>query len=174
MAHLVKRGRLSNRKRGETFRATVRSLVREHYIDFGPQIGVETLRQWMMADGLWIDRRHRLPSPHQPRRRRECLGELVRSTVPNTAGIARRVGGWSVTSGGEVRLAFLRRSSIFRFMVGVTAYLSNGGPLERMTWRYAGCLPSEAMAPTAGRVDLAANVRWMCEHANTFTRRHAI
>ena len=31
----------------------------------------------MMADGLWIDRRHRLPSPHQPRRRRECLGELV-------------------------------------------------------------------------------------------------
>jgi hypothetical protein len=31
----------------------------------------------MIADGLWIDRRHRLPSPHQPRRRRECLGELV-------------------------------------------------------------------------------------------------
>jgi len=28
-------------------------------------------------DGLWVDRRHRLPSPHQPRRRRECLGELV-------------------------------------------------------------------------------------------------
>jgi hypothetical protein len=28
------------------------------------------------ADGLWIDRRHRLPFPHQ-RRRRECLGELV-------------------------------------------------------------------------------------------------
>jgi hypothetical protein len=26
---------------------------------------------------VWIDRRHRLPSPHQPRRRRECLGELV-------------------------------------------------------------------------------------------------
>jgi hypothetical protein len=31
----------------------------------------------MIADGLWIDRRHRLPSPHQPRRRRDCLGELV-------------------------------------------------------------------------------------------------
>ena len=60
-----KRGRASNRKRGETFRATVLSLVREHYIDFGPtlaaekliarhglRIGVETLRQWMMAEGL--------------------------------------------------------------------------------------------------------------------------
>jgi Winged helix-turn helix len=85
-----KRGRPSNRKRGETFQRTVLALVREHYPDFGPtlaveklserhglQVGVETLRQWMMADGLWIDRRHRLPSPHQPRRRRECLGELV-------------------------------------------------------------------------------------------------
>ena len=85
-----KRGRPSNRRRGEVFRATVLSLVREHYVDFGPtlaaekliarhglRIGVETLRQWMMAEGLWVDRRHKLPSPHQPRRRRECLGELV-------------------------------------------------------------------------------------------------
>jgi hypothetical protein len=31
----------------------------------------------MIADGLWIDRGHRQASPHQPRRRRECLGELV-------------------------------------------------------------------------------------------------
>jgi hypothetical protein len=31
----------------------------------------------MIADGLWQDRRHRLPSPHQLRRRRDCLGELV-------------------------------------------------------------------------------------------------
>ena len=37
----------------------------------------ETLRGWMIADGLWQDRRHRLPAPHQPRRRRDCLGELV-------------------------------------------------------------------------------------------------
>src|SRR5271166_4682291 len=84
------RGRASNHRHGETFRRTVLALVREHYPDFGPtlaaekltarhglRLGVETLRQWMMADGLWVDRRHRLPSPHQPRRRRDCLGELV-------------------------------------------------------------------------------------------------
>ena len=68
------------------------ALVREHYLDFGPtlaseklaarhglRVGVETLRQWMIADGLWVDRRHRPPSPHQPRRRRDCPGlrELV-------------------------------------------------------------------------------------------------
>ena len=87
----LKRGRLSNRKHGETFRQTVLALVREKYPDFGlafaaekllachdPRIGVETPRQWMMAEGFWIGRRHRLPSPHQPRRRLECLGELVR------------------------------------------------------------------------------------------------
>jgi Winged helix-turn helix len=85
-----KRGRPSNRQHGETFRRLVLALVRQHYPDFGPtfaaeklascqglHLGVETLRQWMMADGLWIDRRHRQASPHQPRRRRECLGELV-------------------------------------------------------------------------------------------------
>lgn len=85
-----KRGRPSNRQHGETFHRTVLALVREHYSDFGPtlaaekllerdglRVGVETLRQWMMADGLWVDRRHKLPSPHQPRRQRECLGELV-------------------------------------------------------------------------------------------------
>jgi hypothetical protein len=68
----------------------VLSLLRERYRDFGPtlgaekliarhglRIGVETLRQWMITEGLWVDRRHKLPSPHQPRRRRECLGELV-------------------------------------------------------------------------------------------------
>jgi Helix-turn-helix domain len=85
-----KRGRAGNHRHGETFRRTVLSLVNEHYRDFGPtlaveklaarhglRLGVETLRQWMIGDGLWVDRRHRLPSPHQPRRRRECLGELV-------------------------------------------------------------------------------------------------
>jgi hypothetical protein len=85
-----KRGRAGNHRHGETFCRTVLALVREHYPDFGPtlaseklaarhglRVGVETLRQWMIADGLWVDRRHRLPSPHQPRRRRDCLGELV-------------------------------------------------------------------------------------------------
>src|ERR1700691_543268 len=65
------RGRPSNRRRGAAFRSTVLALVREHYGDFGPTfaaeklaarhdpgVGVETLRQWMIAKGLWTDRRH--------------------------------------------------------------------------------------------------------------------
>ena len=85
-----RRGKPSNNRLPEPFRDLALSLVRERYADFGPTLAAEklaelhgcaisreTLRQWMIAVGLWLDRRHRLPSPHQPRRRRDCLGELV-------------------------------------------------------------------------------------------------
>lgn len=65
------------------------SLIRERYADFGPtlaaekladthgiRISRETLRKWMIEDGLWLPRQHR-HRIHQPRLRRECLGELV-------------------------------------------------------------------------------------------------
>jgi len=84
------RGRPSNHRLPAEVRTLALSIVRERYSDFGPSLAAEklaehhgcsvsreTLRSWMIADGLWQDRRHRLPSPHQPRRRRDCLGELV-------------------------------------------------------------------------------------------------
>src|SRR5262249_52038155 len=85
-----RRGRPSNNRLPEAYRDLALSLVRERYADFGPTLAAEklaevhgcaisreTLRGWMIAAGLWIDRGHRLPSPHQPRRRRDCFGELV-------------------------------------------------------------------------------------------------
>jgi Winged helix-turn helix len=84
------RGKPSNHRLPPEVRTLALSLVRERYVDFGPtfaaeklaehhgcSVSRETLRGWMIADGLWMDRRHRLASPHQPRRRRDCLGELV-------------------------------------------------------------------------------------------------
>jgi hypothetical protein len=72
------------------FRETVLTIVRERYADFGPtlaaeklselhglDLGVETLRQWMIGAGLWVRRQDRLKHVHQPRARRDCLGELV-------------------------------------------------------------------------------------------------
>jgi hypothetical protein len=72
------------------FRETVLAIVRERYADFGPtlaaeklselhglDLGVETLRQWMIGAGLWVRRKDRLKRVHQPRARRDCLGELV-------------------------------------------------------------------------------------------------
>jgi hypothetical protein len=85
-----RRGKASNHRLPAEVRVLALKLVRERYADFGPtfaaekladlhgcSVSRETLRGWMITDGLWIDRRHRLASPHPPRRRRDCLGELV-------------------------------------------------------------------------------------------------
>jgi hypothetical protein len=82
------RGRPSNNGYEEEYRRRVLQAYRRGYRDFGPtlaseklaadglEVGVETLRRWLLAAGLWERRRHR--EPHRSRRpRRECFGELV-------------------------------------------------------------------------------------------------
>jgi hypothetical protein len=67
-----KRGKPSNRRYGDAFRNQVTALVRTHYADFGPtlareylaerhgvRLSCETLRQIMIAAGLWKDREAR-------------------------------------------------------------------------------------------------------------------
>jgi hypothetical protein len=84
-----RRGKPSNHRLPAEVRILA-SIVRERYADFGPTLAAEKLaehhgcsvsretsRGWMIADGRWQDRRHRLPVPHQPRRRRDYLGELA-------------------------------------------------------------------------------------------------
>jgi transposase len=82
------RGKPSNRKVASATREAVLKLYREHYHDFGPTLACEhlskrghvldreTLRRWLVAEGLWQRRRHR--AKHRSRReRRAHLGELV-------------------------------------------------------------------------------------------------
>src|SRR5277367_285185 len=65
------------------------AIVRSKYADFGPtlasemllekdefKISRETLRKWMIEEGLWLSRKQRR-SFHQPRLRRESYGELI-------------------------------------------------------------------------------------------------
>ena len=63
-----RRGKPSNHRLAETLRVRALSLVREQYSDFGPTLA---------ADGLWTARKRRRRAVHQPRRRRDCVGELV-------------------------------------------------------------------------------------------------
>ena len=85
-----RRGRPSNRSYPATLRTEVIGLIRERYADFGPTLageklaelhGIhlarETIRQWMVAAEIWKDRRQRMKPVHQPRHRRECVGELI-------------------------------------------------------------------------------------------------
>src|SRR6201998_339187 len=85
-----KRGRPSNRKTAAAVRTAALWIVRQNYADFGPTLAAEklagehgfsfsseTLRKWMIEDGLWRERNERQKRVHQPRPRRECVGELV-------------------------------------------------------------------------------------------------
>ena len=85
-----KRGRPSNHKTPDDVRLAVMAIVKERYGDFGPTLAAEklrevhgltvsreTLRAWMMAEGLWQDRKKRRARVHQPRYRRDCVGELI-------------------------------------------------------------------------------------------------
>ena len=82
------RGRPSNRQLDAEFRRQVLRAYRRSYRGFGPTlaceklaaegltVGVETLRRWLLAEGLWERKRQR--DPHRSRRpRRNCFGELV-------------------------------------------------------------------------------------------------
>ncbi|VUS97142.1 hypothetical protein SB6409_05514 [Klebsiella pasteurii] len=86
----LRRGRPGNHRLPESLKLRVLSLLHDHYSDFGPTlaaeklrerhnitVSVETLRKWMIADGLWVPYSRRRPRVHQPRYRRDCLGELV-------------------------------------------------------------------------------------------------
>ena len=66
------RGRTSNRRTNEGVRKYAVELVKTRYVDFGPtlatevllekhdlRVGKETLRRWLMAEGLWLSRTHR-------------------------------------------------------------------------------------------------------------------
>src|SRR5690349_7727957 len=85
-----RRGRPSNRRHPDAVREAALAAIRERYADFGPTLaaeklaevhdlrrGRETVRRWMAAAGLWVPRKDRGPRVHQPRHRRDCLGELV-------------------------------------------------------------------------------------------------
>jgi transposase len=83
------RGRTSNNQLHAGIREYVVELVRSRYTDFDPSLAAEillakdgvkvsreTLRKWMVEEGLWLSRKQRR-SFHQPRLRRESYGELI-------------------------------------------------------------------------------------------------
>lgn len=82
------RGKPSNHRYEPAFRTKTLKAYKQRYHDFGPtfacekladegiEVGVETLRRWLLAEGLWERHRHR--DPHRSRRpRRSCFGELI-------------------------------------------------------------------------------------------------
>jgi transposase len=82
------RGQPSNRRKNAKLRRRVLQVYCKDYHDFGPtfaaeklaerglEVSPDTLRRWLLAEGLWQPKRRR--DPHRSRRpRRACFGELV-------------------------------------------------------------------------------------------------
>lgn len=85
-----RRGQTSNRRIPQLQRDHFVGLVRQHYGDFGPELAreylaqehgfthsTETLRTWMIQDGLWQSKPRKVARLHSPRERRPRRGELV-------------------------------------------------------------------------------------------------
>lgn len=83
-------GMKGNRQLPNGLKEQAYQLITQHYPDFGPtlateklseqhgiHLSVETVRQMMIATGLWMPRRQRPPRIQQPRYRRACFGELI-------------------------------------------------------------------------------------------------
>jgi transposase len=85
-----RRGQTSNRRIPQLQRDHFVGLVRQHYGDFSPELAreylaqehgfthsTETLRTWMIQDGLWQSKPRKVARLHSPRERRPRRGELV-------------------------------------------------------------------------------------------------
>ncbi len=85
-----RKGMPSSNKISEEIRTQIMRAVRDKYIDFGPTlaseklkerekltVSEETLRKWMIEEGLWIAKRKRAGKVYQRRTRRSRYGELL-------------------------------------------------------------------------------------------------
>jgi DNA-binding CsgD family transcriptional regulator len=85
------RGRESNNRHDRLMREEAMELCRTRYVGFGPtlaaeklleedgiEVSAETLRGWMLVEGLW-ERKRRREKHRQRRARRECFGEMIQA-----------------------------------------------------------------------------------------------
>jgi hypothetical protein len=86
----LRKGRPSPNRKAEKFRQHVMKIVQEKYADYGPTLAAEklkekhelilskeTLRKWMIVDGLRKEKQRKRQKIYQRRTRRSQLGELI-------------------------------------------------------------------------------------------------
>ena len=139
------RGRPSNNRIRDEVRDQALALVRTHYADFGPTLAAEmlaqrhelkvsreTLRGWMTDAGLWLSRKQRR-SFHQPRLRREALGELVQIDGSEHRWFEDRAEPCTLlvfiddASGRLMQLRFVTSESAFAYFEALQGYLEAHG-----------------------------------------------
>jgi hypothetical protein len=87
----------------------------------------------MMAEGLWKDRKQRMKSVHQPRHRRDCLGELVQIDGSDNFWFEERGPRCTLlvyiddATSRLMHLQFVETESTFDYFVATRAYLQRYG-----------------------------------------------
>lgn len=149
-----KRGKPSNNKSPDGLKTRSLALVREHYSDFGPTLAAEyleernsikvsreTLRKWMIEDGIWTTRAARRKRVQQRRQRRECRGELVQLDGSHHDWFEGRGDGKCCllvyiddATGELLHLEFVPSESTFALMAATRRYvIRHGRPLALYT-----------------------------------------
>ncbi len=141
-----RRGRPSNRRLRAALRREVLGTTRLQYEGFGPTLAheklterhglalsVETLRQWMTEDGLWIPRARREPRIQQPRRRRPCRGELIQIDGCDHEWFEERAPRCTLlvfvddATSALMELRFCESESAFSYFTAMRSYLERHG-----------------------------------------------
>ena len=86
----LKRGQISNRRISQDTKDNAIALVKTQYADFGPtlasekldnrhgiKISSETLRKWLIEEGIWKPKSKKEVKVYQRRTRRSCFGEML-------------------------------------------------------------------------------------------------
>lgn len=121
------------------------ALIKESYQDFGPTLAAEmlvehhgfkvsreTLRKWMVEDGLWLSRKQRRTF-HQPRLRRECYGELIQIDGSDHRWFEDRALPCTLlvfiddATSTLMELRFVKSESTFSYFAALENYLLNHG-----------------------------------------------
>ena len=140
------RGKRSNNHLPSEYRAEILRIIHTQYSDFAPTlaheklkeqhnliVSVETLRQWMISDGLWVPHSQRKPRVYQPRYRRDCLGELIQIDGSHHDWFEGRSPKCCLlvyiddATGRLMNLRFSDTESAFDYMVTTREYLNQHG-----------------------------------------------
>lgn len=185
------RGRPSNNRSLEGLRDLTLAIVRERYADFGPTLAAEklaerdgvkvsreTLRKWMVEDGLWLSRSQRRVF-HRPRLRRECYGELIQIDGSDHRWFEDRDAPCTLivavddATGAIQEMRFVPSESTFAYFEMLAGYLSSHGkPVAFYSDKHSVFRVAKADAKSGhqatqfGRALLELNIEILCANSS--------
>lgn len=139
------RGQPSNHRIGDGVKDFAIDLINENYADFGPTLAAEkleelhglkvsreTVRKWMVSEGLWLSRSQRRRF-HQPRLRRQYYGELIQIDGSDHRWFEDRAPACTLlvfvddATGTLMMLRFVPSESTFSYFEALELYLQEHG-----------------------------------------------